>query len=95
MEPPNQSSKFLGVLTGVGRYILGLLILVSPIGISILKGKSINFIFLAAVTPPLNLVILPPMAIGLYFMLSSKSRLRLDTTLLLFYILFLFGMMGL
>ncbi len=95
MQPPAQPSKFLGVLTGVGRYILGLLILISPIGVIILKGKPLNYLFLAVLTPPLNLVILPPMAIGLYFMLSGKSRLRLDITLLLFYILFLVGLLGL
>jgi hypothetical protein len=92
MENNNQaSSKVLG---GVGRYVLGLILLLLPLAILFIKGKPFNYIFLAVLVPPLNLVILPPIAIGLYFMLSGKYRIRIDITLLLFYILFIFGILS-
>lgn len=91
METANQPSRLLGILTGAGRYVVGLLMLICPVAILLLRGKQLDYIILAALTPPINIVVLPPILIGLYFMLSSKPRIRIDFTLLLFYILLLFG----
>jgi len=94
-QAPSQN-RFSKILGGAGRYLFGLLLLALPILIIILvKGKPLQFLFLAILTPPINLIVAPPIIIGLYFMLSGKLRARLDVTLLILYALLLFELVKL
>lgn len=78
-----EGNKLLGILTGIGRYIFGLIILLSPVGITLLKGVSLQFVILGMFTPPITLVILPQILVGIYFMMTGKTRIRIDATLIL------------
>ena len=94
-QAPSQN-RFSKIVGGAGRYLFGLLLLALPILIIILvKGKPLQFLFLAILTPPINLIVAPPIIIGLYFMLSGKLRARLDITLLILYALLLFELVKL
>ena len=67
----------------VVRYVLGLLLFFSPFIISGLRGLSLTLPLLGLLTPPMTLVFLPPVAIGVYFVLSRKWHARLDIFLLI------------
>ncbi len=92
-QVPNKP-LFLKIISGVGRYIFGLIMLLAPVAITLIKGISPTYILLGMLTPPLSFVIAPPMAIGLYFMLSGKMRIRLDITLIILAIICLAAFSG-
>lgn len=71
------------ILLGAGRYILGLIVMISPLAILMAGGKDPQIFVFGLLTPPLTLFILPQVLIGLYFMLTGKPRIRLDITLIL------------
>jgi len=87
-----KENKLLSILTGIGRYILGLVILLSPLGIVLIKGVNPQFILLGMFMPPITFVILPPILVGLYFMFTGKTRIRIDITLILLAIASLIGL---
>ena len=89
-----ERNKLLSILTGIGRYILGLVILLSPAVIIILNGNDPRVIILGMLTPPINVVILPQVLIGLYFMFTGKTRIRIDITLLLLAAVCTIGLVG-
>jgi len=78
-----KEGKTLSIISGIGRYILGLIILLSPLGVVLLKGVSPQFVILGLFTPPITLVIAPQFLVGLYFMLTGNTRVRIDLTLIL------------
>jgi len=78
-----ERNKLLSILSGVGRYILGLVIMLSPAAIILLNGNEPKIILLGMLTPPISFIIAPQVLIGLYFMFTGKTRIRIDITLLL------------
>jgi hypothetical protein len=84
MENNSQSkNKILNIIFGIGRYFLGIIILLSPMIVTLIKGVSLSFVLLGILTPPITFIVAPPILIGLYFMITGKTRIRLDFTLLL------------
>jgi len=93
-EEKKKENKLLIILSGVGRYILGLIILISPAIIILLNGNEAQVIILAMLTPPINLVVAPQVLVGLYFMVTGKTRIRIDITLLLLVVICTIGLLG-
>jgi len=60
------------------RYILGLFLFFSPFGICLIRGLDVILVFLGLLTPPLTFMFLPPLATGIYFIVSKKWHLRID-----------------
>jgi hypothetical protein len=53
MENQQQSpNNFLKILSGAGRYILGLIIVLSPLITSLLEGFKPDFLIMGLLTPP-------------------------------------------
>jgi hypothetical protein len=75
--------KARGILFGIGRYVFGLLIIVLTAGLIILKTGNIGNILIMLVAFPFAFIVDPVLLIGLYFMLTGKTRIRIDVTLLL------------
>lgn len=63
------------------RYIAGLTLLASPVIITYFNREGIRSLFSAGILK--SVLILIPIIIGLYFMVTSKFRARLDITLIL------------
>lgn len=82
-KPEEAKNKTLSIISGIGRYILGLIILLSPLGVVLIKGVSLQFVILGLFTPPITLLIAPQFLVGLYFMVTGNTRVRIDVTLLL------------
>jgi len=83
MENNSSSAALSKILLGTGRYIFGLAIMISPLAILVANGQDPQIFIFGLLTPPITLVILPQILIGLYFMLTGKSKIRLDVTLIL------------
>jgi hypothetical protein len=60
------------------RYILGIFFFFSPFAICLIRGLDVMLVFLGLLTPPLTFMFLPPLATGIYFIISKKWRLRMD-----------------
>jgi asparagine N-glycosylation enzyme membrane subunit Stt3 len=61
------------------RYILGIFFFFSPFIICLIRGLDITLVFLGLLTPPLTFMFLPPLALGVYFIISKKWHLRMDS----------------
>jgi len=60
------------------RYVLGIFLFFSPFAICLLRGLDVMLVFLGLLTPPLTFMFLPPLATGVYFIISKKWHLRMD-----------------
>jgi hypothetical protein len=66
------------------RFVLGLSIIAAQALIALLVHKSVMLPYWGMVVMPMLIpLFLPPLAIGLYLMFSSKTRWRVDITLIL------------
>ncbi|MCX6801741.1 MAG: hypothetical protein NT067_01370 [Candidatus Diapherotrites archaeon] len=86
--------KVPDVALGVGRYVFGFLMVLSPVALAFARGADPTLVILGLLTPPLTLVIAPPMLFGFYFMFTGKSRLRFDVTFFIFSIICLVALNG-
>jgi hypothetical protein len=89
-----EENKLLGILTGIGRYIFGFIIMISPLIVTLLTGNNPKIILLGLFTPPITLIIAPQILIGLYFMFTGKTRIRVDVTLLILVIICTMALSG-
>jgi len=69
-----KQNAFLPIL----RYILGLFFFFSPFAICFIRGLDVMLVFLGLLTPPLTFMFLPPLATGIYFIISKKWHFRMD-----------------
>lgn len=83
MEENTKTNIWLKLLYGGGRYILGILILVSGPLTLLFYGKDIMLIAHSIAHPLLTLFVTPQIIIGFYFMFTGKWRPRVDFTLVL------------
>jgi len=60
------------------RYILGIFLFFSPFAICLIRGLDVMLVFLGLLTPPLTFMFLPPLATGVYFIVSKKWHIRMD-----------------
>jgi len=94
MVKEKKGNKLFGILTGIGRYIFGFIIMLSPLLVVLLTGNNPKIILLGLFTPPITLIIAPQILIGLYFMFTGKTRIRIDVTLLILVIICTMALSG-
>ena len=83
MEENIKTNIWVKLVNGGIRYILGILIFASGPLTLLFFDKDPMIITHAIVHPVLTFFVIPQIAIGLYFMLTGKWRLRIDFTLFL------------
>jgi hypothetical protein len=94
MEKEFFGVKVPGAALSVGRYVFGFLMVASPFLLAFARGADPALVILGLLTPPLTLVMAPPILFGFYFMLTGKSRLRFDVTFFIFSIVCLVALNG-
>ena len=80
MEENTKINIWLKLALGVGRYILGALMLASGPLILLFMGKDPTAVIHAMAHPLFTFFTSPQIIIGFYFMLSGKWRPRVDFT---------------
>jgi len=81
----------LKLILGFARYVLGIAILISGPLTLVLIGKDPMAMLHAIVHPLLTFVVTPQIILGLYFMFSGKWRPRIDFTLCLIAVAFIYA----
>jgi len=66
------------VFSAILRYVLGIFLFFSPFAICLLRELDVMLVFLGLLTPPLTFFFLPPLATGVYFIISKKWHWRMD-----------------
>jgi hypothetical protein len=79
MKKEETQSMFLPIL----RYILGIFLFFSPFAICLIRGLEVILVFIGLLTPPLTFMFLPPLATGVYFIVSKKWHIRIDIFLII------------
>jgi len=83
MKEESKTGVVRDLVLGGGRYVIGLLFLISGPLTLVVLGKDPSIMLHAIVHPMLTFVVTPQIAIGLYFMLTGIWRPRVDFTLFL------------
>ncbi len=79
----DKEEKNLNQFPTILRYLLGIFLFFSPFIICFVRKLDVMLVFLGLLTPPLTFMFLPPLATGVYFIVSKKWHWRGDIFLIL------------